>query len=234
VYGDMVTTEHISPMGAIPRGSPAALYLESLGVRPDAFVSYAARRLNHDVMVRGTFSSPYLENELLPAQPGGSTVYTPDGSVMTIFDAAERYRRDGVPLVVVAGKSLGAGSSRDWSARGPRALGVRAVIAESYERIYRANLVAAGVLPLEFVDGDRRSLELDGTETVDMELLGDGKMARALFTRVESNSIEAILKVRIDTPAELESLRHGGLLPRLLRERARVTRSLPLNLRLAD
>jgi aconitate hydratase len=218
IFGDMVTTEHISPMGLIPRDSPAAHYLQGLGVHPDNFVSYAARRLNPDVMARGTFASPHLKNALTPGERGGWTRYA-DGRVMTIFDAAHAYRRDGIPLVVIAGKSFGAGSSRDWSARGPRALGVRAVIAESYERIYRANLVAAGVLPLEFVDATRESLELDGTETVEIDEVAGGATVRAALTRGDGKERVVRLRPRIDTKAEFESLRHGGLLQRLLREK---------------
>ncbi len=211
IYGDMVTTEHISPMGVIPRGSPAARYLESLGVAPENFVSYAARRINYDVMVRGTFASPHLKNAVASRE--------------TIFDAAERYRRDGVPLVVIAGKSFGAGSSRDWSAKGPRALGVRAVIAESYERIYRANLVAAGVLPLEFESGAREALALDGAESIDVDAFdpANSPAVRAVFTRANGEKVETTLKARLETSSEADSLRHGGLLRRLVSERLRAS-----------
>ena len=224
MYGDMVTTEHISPMGPIPKDSPAARYLESLGIAPADFVSYAARRINYDVMTRGTFASPHLVSELTPGERGGVTRYAADGRIMTIFDAAQRYRRDSVPLVVIAGRAFGAGSSRDWSAKGPCALGVRAVIAESYERIYRSNLVAAGVLPLEFSSGDdRKSLALDGTEAVDITGL-HGALApcgtvRATFTRPGGEIASLMLVARLDTAEEIDCFRHGGLFPRLLRRR---------------
>ena len=224
MYGDMVTTEHISPMGPIPEDSPAARYLESLGIGPADFVSYAARRINYDVMTRGTFASPHLVNELTPGQRGGVTRHAAGGRIMTIFDAAERYRRDRVPLVVIAGRAFGAGSSRDWSAKGPCALGVRAVIAESYERIYRSNLVAAGVLPLEFTSGDdRKTLALDGTEAVDITgldgALGPCGAVRATFTRASGETLSVALIARLDTQEEVECFRHGGLFPRLLRSR---------------
>jgi aconitate hydratase len=221
IYGDMVTTEHLSPMGSIPERSEAALYLAALGVAPPDFVSYAARRLNFDVMVRGALASPHLANELTPDAPGGMTRHTPDGAVMSIFEAAERYRHEQVPLILVAGKSLGAGSSRDWSAKGPAALGVRAIVAESYERIYRSNLVAAGVLPLQFAQGiTRKSIELDGTERVTIEGIGDaltphGRVT-AVFTRVSGEIVQADLIACVETADEVGQILHGGLLPRLL------------------
>jgi aconitate hydratase len=228
VYGDMVTTEHISPMGPIPHASPAGRYLESIGVAPDDFVSYAARRMNHDVMVRGTFASPHLRNELARGSMGGMTRYAPGGECMTIFEAAQRYRVDGVPLVIIAGKAFGTGSSRDWSAKGPHALGVRATIAESYERIYRANLTAAGVLPLEFVDGaTRATLGLDGTEAIDITGLAAGMepsmRVEAAVTRADGTCRRIALRVRLDTPQEVEHYRHGGLLRALLRHRVRAS-----------
>lgn len=224
MYGDMVTTEHVSPMGAIPGGSSAAHYLESLGIGCDDFVSYAARRINHDVMMRGTFASPHLRNELTPGAPGGHTRHMPEAECMSVYDAAQRYRRDNVPLVVIAGQALGTGSSRDWSAKGPRALGVRAVIAESYERIYRSNLVAAGVLPLQFERGDnRKSLALDGSETIDITGLGGPLEPRAqvhaAFSRTNGEVVNIGLTALLDTAEEIECFRHGGLLSRLLRRR---------------
>jgi aconitate hydratase len=224
MYGDMVTTEHISPMGPIPDGSPAADYLASLGIAHEDFVSYAARRINHDVMTRGTFASPHLVNELTPGAPGGLTRHMPDDTRMTVFDAAERYRREGVPLVVIAGHSFGAGSSRDWSAKGPQALGVRAVIAESFERIYRANLVAAGVLPLQFVAGEsRKSLRLDGSEAIDIMGLDAAieplARLRAVFARAGGGTTEFQLIARLDTAEEVDCFLHAGLLRRLLRKR---------------
>jgi aconitate hydratase len=221
MYGDMVTTEHLSPMGMIPEDSPAARCLKSLGVAPRDFVSYAARRLNDEVMIRGALSSPHLANELTPDMPDGMTRHGPSGTMMTIFDAAQRYRREGVPLIIVGGRSFGVGSSRDWSAKGPAALGVRAIIAESYERIYRSNLVAAGVLPLEFTDGTtRKSLRLDGSETVAIEglqRLAPGATVTALFTHSRREPVRAALRPRVETHDELEHIRHGGLLPALLR-----------------
>ena len=224
MYGDMVTTEHVSPMGPIPDGSPAAQYLESLGIAARDFVSYAVRRINHDVMMRGTLASPHLRNELTPGAPGGFTRHWPDGTRMTIFDAAQRYLLEGVPLVVIAGQAFGAGSSRDWSAKGPHALGVRAVIAESFERIYRSNLVAAGVLPLELPAGETRgSLGLDGAEAIDIVGLA-GPLAPRMqlgvsFTRASGETISTRVTARLDTAAEVEHFRQGGLLRGLLRRR---------------
>src|SRR6185437_8613826 len=165
MFGDMLTTDHISPIGAITHGTPAATYLASLGIAPEDFVNYAARRLNHDVMIRGTFGNIRLRNELTPDREGSSTRHFPDGETMSIPEAAERYRREGVPLVIVGGQEYGAGSSRDWAAKGSRLLGVRAVLVESFERIHRSNLLGMGVLPLEFPSSvTRRSLELTGSE----------------------------------------------------------------------
>jgi len=229
MYGDMVTTEHISPMGPIPLDAPAARYLQEKGVAPVDFVSYAARRLNHDVMARGTFASVHLANELTPGGPGGLTRHAEDGEIMTIFDAAQRYGRDGVPLVVIAGRAVGAGSSRDWSAKGPHALGVRAIIAESFERIYRANLVAAGIVPLAFCEGyDRRSIRVDGAESIDIDALpaafAPRMQVRAVFRRSRGEAVDVPLVACLETADELESLRHGGLLARLLRRRIAAAR----------
>jgi aconitate hydratase len=223
IYGDMVTTEHLSPMGVIPEGSPAAAYLASCGVAPGEFVSYAARRLNEEVMTRGALASPHLLNELTPEAPGGMTRHASSGTIMTIFDAAERYRREGVPLVLIAGEAFGAGSSRDWSAKGPAALGVKAIVAGSYERIYRSNLLAAGVLPLEFPAGTtRKSLGLDGRESV--ALKGLAKLApratlTAVFTRASGAALRVPLVACVDTVDEVEQIRHAGLLRMLLRRR---------------
>ncbi|MGZ8210035.1 MAG: aconitate hydratase AcnA [Burkholderiales bacterium] len=223
IYGDMVTTEHISPMGPIPESSPAADYLRSLGVAPPDFVSYAARRLNHEVMARGTFSSPHLKNALAPDAPGGMTRHMPDGAMMTIHDASERYRWEGVPLIVIAGHAFGAGSSRDWSAKGPTALGVQAIIAESYERIYRSNLVAAGVLPLQF-EGPSCELALDGSEKIDVIGVAAGLAPRASltarFTRASGDSFSVRLIACVESAEEVDHLRHGGLLLNVLRRAA--------------
>ena len=224
MYGDMVTTEHVSPMGPIPEGSSAARYLETLGIAPDDFVSYAARRLNEDVMARGTFASPHLRNEITPNEAGGMTRHMPGGTRLTIFEAAGRYRAESVPLVVIAGAAFGGGSSRDWSAKGPAALGVKAIIAESFERIYRANLVAVGVLPLRFDDGvSRKTLALDGTETVEIagvvDSLAPMARLRAVFTRSNGEKMSAPLIACVETPEEVDQIRSGGLLVELLRER---------------
>src|SRR3970040_1899044 len=165
MFGDMFTTDHISPIGVISKGTPAAGYLASLGIAPGDFVNYAARRLNHDVMIRGTFANVRVKNEMTRGIEGSSTKHLPDGAQMSIHAAAELYRKEGVPLVVVAGAEYGAGSSRDWAAKGTRLLGGRAVLAESYERIHRANLVGMGVLPLQFKEGENAAaLGLTGQE----------------------------------------------------------------------
>ncbi len=226
IYGDLVTTEHVSPMGMIPPESAAGMYLQSLGVAPADFVSFAARRLNHDVMVRGTLASAHLKNEMTPGRPGGSTLFMPDGATMSIYDAALRYWHDKVPLVVVAGRGYGTGSSRDWSAKGVRLLGVRAVIAESFERIHRANLVAAGVLPLQFAVGQtRRTLRLDGSEVLDITGLA-GALAPAMtlrcgIARSDGRRDECDLVARLDTTQEVEYFRHDGILNYVLRRNCR-------------
>src|SRR6185369_11839704 len=204
IYGDLVTTEHVSPMGMIPPESAAGLYLQSLGVAPADFVSFAARRLNHDVMIRGTLASAHLKNEMTPALPGGGTLHMPGGAPMSIYDAAQRYGHEAVPLVIVAGRGYGTGSSRDWSAKGVRLLGVRAVIAESFERIHRANLVAAGVLPLQFATGvTRRTLRLDGSEVMDITglagALAPGMTLRCGIVRADGRRDECDLVARLDT-----------------------------------
>ena len=221
IFGDMFTTDHISPVGAISPGTSAAAYLRSLGIAPRDFVSYAARRLNHDVMARGTFASIRVRNEMTPGVEGGYTRHEPGGETMAIYDAAEKYRREGVPLVVIAGSEYGAGSSRDWAAKGTRLLGVRAVIAESFERIHRSNLVGMGVLPLELPAGvTRKTLGLSGAETVDVA--GAAAARAGLECRIAyPDGRLATLKLlcRIDTAREEEYYRHGGLLHYVLRQR---------------
>jgi aconitate hydratase len=223
LLGDSVTTDHISPAGAIAPDSPAAAYLESNGVERGDFNSLGSRRGNHEVMMRGTFANIRLRNLLAPGTEGGVTVHQPDGEQMSIFDASVRYRTDGVPLVVIAGKEYGSGSSRDWAAKGPRLLGVRAVLAESYERIHRSNLVGMGVLPLQFKAGDTpASLGLDGRETYTIAGLQDGL---ADFTRVTATAADGSktvfdARVRIDTPQEYEYYRNGGILHYVLRQLA--------------
>ena len=223
LLGDSVTTDHISPAGAIPEDSPAGRYLVAQGVAPREFNSYGARRGNHEVMMRGTFANIRLRNQLAPGTEGGWTRYQPDDEQMPIFDAAVRYREAGVPLVVLAGKEYGSGSSRDWAAKGTRLLGVRAVIAESFERIHRSNLVNMGVLPLQFAAGDGAvSLGLTGRETFQVVGLANGVTPRGgLDVRAETADGGAVTfraTVRIDTPEELVAFRHGGILPYMLRQ----------------
>ncbi len=228
IFGDMLTTDHISPIGAISPGTPAAGYLESLGIARKDFVNYGSRRLNHDVMTRGTFANIRIRNEMTPDLEGGYTTHIPSGERMTIFEAAERYRLAGTPLVVVAGSEYGAGSSRDWAAKGARLLGVRAVLAESFERIHRSNLVGMGVLPLQFTDGvDRRTLRLDGSESFDITGL-EGALAPRMrlecsIRRVDRAQETLALVCRLDTTEEVEYFRHGGLLHYALRQRLKNT-----------
>ncbi len=222
ILGDSVTTDHISPAGAIKTDGPAGAYLVEHGVAPADFNSFGARRGNHEVMMRGTFANIRIRNEMAPGTEGGVTRHMPDGAVMPIYDAAMRYQAEGVPLVVIAGKEYGTGSSRDWAAKGTRLLGARAVIAESYERIHRSNLVGMGVLPLQFPDGmGRRSLGLDGSEIFDIDgLTGDmtPRMEVACrITRADGTSQEVRLLSRIDTEDEVAYFRHGGILQYVLR-----------------
>jgi aconitate hydratase len=222
LFGDMLTTDHISPIGAIPAKSPAGQYLQSLGIAPADFVNYGARRLNHDVMTRGTFANLRIRNELTPNVEGSWTRHAPSGEEMSIYDAAERYRREGVPLIVVGGADYGAGSSRDWAAKGARLLGVRAVIAESIERIHRSNLVGLGVLPLQFADGvTRKTLALDGSELFDITGLEAGITPRmdlsCTITRSNGRRETIRLRSRLDTRAEVEYYRHGGIFHYVLR-----------------
>ena len=223
LLGDSVTTDHISPAGAIKPDSPAGKYLLEHGVKPEDFNSLGSRRGNHEVMMRGTFANIRLRNLLAPGTEGGVTLHLPDGEQMSIFDAAMKYREEQVPLVVIAGKEYGSGSSRDWAAKGPRLLGVRAVIAESYERIHRTNLVCMGILPLQFRDGESAdSLGLTGREVFDIEGLGDGtaKEVTVNATGEDGNRITFTARVRIDTPKEVEYYRHGGILHYVLRQLA--------------
>ena len=213
--GDSVTTDHISPAGAIRPDSPAGTYLIEHGVERKAFNSYGSRRGNHEVMVRGTFANVRLRNLLVPESEGTWTVHLPSGEEGTIFDTAERYRGEGVPLIVLAGKEYGSGSSRDWAAKGPMLLGVRAVIAESYERIHRSNLLMMGVLPLQFLPGQSlTSLGLSGRE--EFSIVGV-ENAETDEVTVRADGTEFRATVRLDTPREREYLRHGGILPYVLR-----------------
>jgi len=213
--GDSVTTDHISPAGAIRPDSPAGKYLTEHGVERREFNSYGSRRGNHEVMMRGTFANVRLRNQLVPSSEGTWTMHLPEGEEMTIYDAATRYRDEGVPTIVLAGKEYGSGSSRDWAAKGPNLLGVRAVIAESYERIHRSNLLMMGVLPLQYLDGENRgSLGLTGREEFSITGIDD---AEADEVTVRADGTEFRARVRLDTPRERDYLRHGGILQYVLR-----------------
>jgi aconitate hydratase len=222
ILGDSVTTDHISPAGNIARSSPAAKYLVSKGVDPADFNSYGARRGNHEVMVRGTFANIRLRNGLVPGVEGGVTRYLPTNEQMSIFEASEKYRADATPLLVLAGKEYGSGSSRDWAAKGPYLLGIKAVIAESFERIHRSNLIGMGIVPLQFPQGQtRESLGLTGEETFAIEGLA-AKLAPGMTVKVTVSDANGKAKtfdalVRIDTPDEAEYYRHGGILQYVLR-----------------
>ena len=219
LLGDSVTTDHISPAGSIRKDGPAGRWLQENGVAPVDFNSYGSRRGNHEVMVRGTFANIRLRNLLAPGTEGGVTLHQPTGEEMSIYDAAIKYEQEGVPLVVLAGSEYGSGSSRDWAAKGTRLLGVRAVIARSYERIHRSNLVGMGVLPLQFLDGDSaESLGLTGQESFDIPDIGDGDVPETLTVRADGKEFK--VRVRIDTPKEAEYFRHGGILPYVLRNLA--------------
>jgi len=223
LLGDSVTTDHISPAGSIAADSPAGHYLVERGIEPRNFNSYGSRRGNHEVMMRGTFANLRLRNQLAPGTEGGWTVHQPSGEQTSIFDASERYRADGVPLMVLAGKEYGSGSSRDWAAKGPRLLGIQAVIAESYERIHRSNLVGMGILPLEYEPGQTASsLGLSGKEVYAISGLGDGtaKSVTVTVTPDDGEAFSFTARVRIDTPKEVEYYRHGGILQYVLRSLA--------------
>jgi aconitate hydratase len=223
MFGDSITTDHISPAGSIPAASPAGKWLIAQGVKTVDFNSYGARRGNHEVMMRGTFANIRLRNELAPGTEGGWTTTKPGGEASSIYDASMEYQRQGVPLVIIAGKEYGTGSSRDWAAKGTLLLGVRAVIAESFERIHRSNLVGMGVLPLEFVDGETRlTLSLTGYESFEILGLADDMRPKAKLTvraKADDGSVKTFSAVsRIDTPEELSYYRHGGILPYVLRQ----------------
>jgi aconitate hydratase len=215
MLGDSVTTDHISPAGSIKPDSPAGKYLIEHGVDRSQFNSYGSRRGNHEVMVRGTFANVRLRNLMVPGSEGTWTVHVPSGEEMTIYDASLRYVGEGTPLVAIAGQEYGSGSSRDWAAKGPNLLGVHAVIAESYERIHRSNLLMMGILPLQFMDGEgRESLGLTGREEFSIAGVENGE-AREVTVRADDKEFRA--RVRLDTPREREYLRHGGILPFVLR-----------------
>ncbi len=223
LLGESVTTDHISPAGSIAQDSPAGRYLVEKGVQPADFNSYGSRRGNHEVMMRGTFANIRLRNRLAPGTEGGWTRHLPDGEQMSIYDAAMLYKQEGVPLLVIAGKEYGSGSSRDWAAKGTNLLGVKAVLAESYERIHRSNLVGMGVLPLQFQPGENaESLGLTGTEVFDITGIGDASAEQVQVTaRAESGeAIQFTARVRIDTPKERDYFRNGGILHFVLRQLA--------------
>jgi aconitate hydratase len=223
IFGDSVTTDHISPAGAIKKTSPAGKYLEENGVAFVDFNSYGSRRGNDRVMTRGTFANVRIKNLMVPGVEGGVTVHQPDGERMSIYDAAMRYAAEGTPLVIVAGQEYGTGSSRDWAAKGTCLLGVKAVVAQSYERIHRSNLVGMGVLPLQFKDGTTaQTLRLNGTETFDVRGLGaDLKPQQDLVLRItrQGGQVEDVpVRCRIDTAIEIDYYQHGGILPFVLRQ----------------
>jgi aconitate hydratase len=217
--GDSVTTDHISPAGSIRRDGPAGHWLVEHGVEPRDFNSYGSRRGNHEVMIRGTFANIRLRNQLAPGTEGGVTRHLPDGEQMSIYDAAVKYAGENTPLVILAGKEYGSGSSRDWAAKGTILLGVKAVLAESFERIHRSNLVGMGVLPLQFLEGDSvASLGLTGEELFDISGLEDvdGPLPQQLTVRADDMTFA--VRLRIDTPKEEDYYRHGGILQYVLRQ----------------
>ncbi len=224
VLGDSVTTDHISPAGSIKKDSPAGKYLQEHGVKPSDFNSYGSRRGNHEVMVRGTFANVRLRNKLVNVE-GGFTRHLPSATEMSIFDASVKYQAEGTPLIVLAGKEYGSGSSRDWAAKGPRLLGVYAVIAESYERIHRSNLVGMGILPLQFLAGQTaESLQLTGEEVLEItgirevvEHFAAGQQVK-VRAKPHGKTIEFEALVRIDTPQEALYYANGGILQFVLRQ----------------
>jgi aconitate hydratase len=225
VLGDSVTTDHISPAGSIAVESAAGQYLISLGIQPKDFNSYGARRGNHEVMMRGTLANIRLRNQLAPGTEGSWTVHMPSGEKMWIYDAAMRYRQEGVGLLILAGKEYGSGSSRDWAAKGVALLGVKAVIAESFERIHRSNLVGMGVLPLEFLPGqNRETLGLTGAETFSVAGVGramdSSRRVTVCAERGDGVRKEFEVVVRVDTPREADYYRYGGILPYVLHQLA--------------
>jgi aconitate hydratase len=222
ILGDSITTDHISPAGSIKADSPAGKYLQSKGVQVKDFNSYGARRGNHEVMMRGTFANIRIRNEMVPGIEGGYTKHIPSKETLSIYDAAMRYQQEGTPLVIVAGKEYGTGSSRDWAAKGPKLQGIQAVIAESFERIHRSNLIGMGIIPLQFQDGiTRKTLQLDGTEIIHILGLNDqmnaGDMIDVIIQRQDNSETTISLLSRIDTQNEIEYYRHGGILQYVLR-----------------
>jgi aconitate hydratase len=223
VLGDSVTTDHISPAGSIAKDSPAGRYLIEHDVAQADFNSYGSRRGNHEVMMRGTFANIRLRNRLAPGTEGGWTRHLPDGEQMSIYDAAMKYQSEDTPLVIIAGKEYGSGSSRDWAAKGTNLLGVKAVVAESYERIHRSNLVGMGVLPLQFKEGENaETLGLSGEEVFDIQGLDNAasREVQVTATPASGDPVRFTATVRIDTPKEREYFRNGGILQYVLRQLA--------------
>jgi aconitate hydratase len=222
---DSVTTDHISPAGNIAKNSPAGLYLQSNGVEPKDFNSYGSRRGNHEVMMRGTFANIRLKNQLVPNTEGNWTLYLPTNETLSIFDAAMRYQEATIPLIILAGKEYGTGSSRDWAAKGTCLLGVKAVIAESFERIHRSNLIGMGIVPLEFLDNQNaQSLNLTGREffSLDLQQLNPGSLVTVTVVSEDNKEKRQFQShLRIDTPKEMEYYQHGGILHYVLRELAK-------------
>ena len=224
IFGDSVTTDHISPAGAIKPSSPAGLYLQELGVPVEDFNSYGSRRGNDRVMLRGTFANVRIKNQMVSPVEGGFTKFQPGGEDTSIYDAAMKYRSENTPSVIFGGQEYGTGSSRDWAAKGTRLMGVKAVIVQSFERIHRSNLVGMGVLPLQFKDGvNAETLKLDGTETFDLSGLETSEVkprqdVLLKINRADGTSEEVSLTLRIDTPIELEYYKSGGILPYVLQQ----------------
>jgi aconitate hydratase len=222
VLGDSVTTDHISPAGSIAKSSPAAKYLREHGIADADFNSYGARRGNHEVMMRGTFANIRLRNMLVPGIEGGMTRYLPRNEQMSIYDAAMKYKADGTPLIILAGKEYGSGSSRDWAAKGPMLLGVRAAIAESFERIHRSNLIGMGILPLQFQDGESiETLGLTGQEIFSVQGVSEGLVPRKVLevtAKTDTRRLHFKVTCRIDTPNEVDYFKHGGILQYVLRQ----------------
>src|SRR6185369_9607300 len=224
IFGDSVTTDHISPAGAIKANSPAGTYLQENGVEPKDFNSYGSRRGNDRVMLRGTFANVRIKNQMVAPVEGGFTRHLPDGEQMYIYDAAMQYKAEGTPLVIFGGLEYGTGSSRDWAAKGTSLMGVKAVITQSFERIHRSNLVGMGVLPLQFKEGDSiQTLKLDGTETFDLVGLESGDVrprqdVTLRIARADGSTSETLLTLQIDTPIEIEYYKNGGILPYVLRQ----------------
>ena len=224
--GDTVTTDHISPAGSIPKDSPAARWLIEHGVEPTDFNTFGSRRGNHEIMMRGTFGNIRIKNKLVPGKEGNWTVHLPSGRTTSVYEAAMQYLQEGTPLLVLAGKEYGTGSSRDWAAKGTALLGIKAVLAQSYERIHRSNLIGMGVLPLQFLDGEGpEQLGLDGTESYDIggitEGLQPGCNLRVVAAREGPSRTEFEVLVRLDTAVEVEYYRHGGILKYVLRQLSR-------------